>query len=70
MKLLSQGLLKLMYAPGFEGQIGQVSPELGTALVESFNHVATLYAPKERYFCLEGHDMRTRLAILHHNGAR
>ena len=48
----------------------RVSGDMGTALIESFNHLASVYAPKDHYFDAGGHELRTKLAIMAHNSAR
>ena len=65
-----QKLHDLLHSPSFTSDIEEVSSELGTSLVESFNRTATMYAPKDRFFNADGHDLRTKIAVLNHNGAR
>ena len=65
-----QGLQSKLTAPSVVNDIEDVSGDLGTSLTESFNHIAIMFAPKDHYFSEQGHDMRSKLAVLHHNGAR
>lgn len=63
-------LEKLIRTPSYLDAISSVSGDLGTAQIEGFNHIATIHEPKDRYFELEGHDLRTKISIVRHNEAQ